>query len=107
MGVASAWIMSRIGYVETARAVMLAGGEELIPDLNRDWRQISVVEVSQDVARSALDLCGKHELRSLDAIHLASALVLPENSFTFASWDRQLHRAAQEEGIPLLPKSIA
>jgi uncharacterized protein len=44
--------------------------------------------------------------RSLDALHLAAALVLPEEDLVFAVWDRRLHAAARAEGLQTLPDTL-
>jgi predicted nucleic acid-binding protein len=47
-----------------------------------------------------------HDLRSLDALHLASALVLPREDLTVAVWDRRLHAAARADGLELFPEIL-
>lgn len=42
------------------------------------------------------------ELRSLDAIHLATALDLADDLDGFVSYDERLARAADDYGIPTL-----
>ncbi len=39
-------------------------------------------------------------LRAIDAIHLASALVLRRELTTFVSYDKRLLAAAKEAGLP-------
>jgi predicted nucleic acid-binding protein len=39
-------------------------------------------------------------LRTIDAIHLASALVLRRELTAFVSYDKRLHAAAKEAGLP-------
>jgi predicted nucleic acid-binding protein len=41
------------------------------------------------------------ELRSLDAIHLATAIPLRENLDALITYDRGLSRAAASSGVPL------
>ena len=48
-------------------------------------------------------LAVERELRSLDALHLAAALLLPRNDLVLATWDRRLHAAARAEGLAVLP----
>lgn len=38
------------------------------------------------------------EIRTLDALHLASALVLPRDGLIVAVWHAQLHRRVRPEG---------
>jgi uncharacterized protein len=44
-------------------------------------------------------------LRALDAIHLASALVLREDLTAFIGYDRRLLAAAEAEGLPVISPS--
>ncbi|MGH2949056.1 MAG: hypothetical protein ACRDPC_22865 [Solirubrobacteraceae bacterium] len=42
----------------------------------------------------------------LDALHLASALLLPRADLTVATWDRRLHRAVAAHDVSLLPEQL-
>jgi predicted nucleic acid-binding protein len=100
------WFICRVGYVETARAIGIAGGEAAVRAFRAEWPAFSVVEVSQDLADAASDLSREHELRSLDALHLAAALTLPRSELLVATWDRRLHAAARSVGLDLLPAQL-
>jgi hypothetical protein len=52
------------------------------------------------------EACGGQGLRTLDSLHLASALALPRASLTFATWDARLHRAARAHGLATLPATL-
>ena len=55
---------------------------------------------------AACGLCLKHQLRTLDAIHLASALLLREEgglAVVFACAEGGLREAAAAEGFPICP----
>ena len=106
MNEASAWSICRIGYVETVRAVALAGGRKAVKRIDTDWLSFDVVEVDAALAEHAAQLALSTELRSLDALHLASALVLPPQDLTLATWDARLHRAAREQGLQTLPAEL-
>lgn len=106
MGDAQAWSMCRIGYVETMRAVALAGGRKAIEKVERDWLSFDVVEVDSALAEHAAELALSTELRSLDALHLAAALLMPQSDLTVATWDTRLHRAARDQGLATLPESL-
>jgi predicted nucleic acid-binding protein len=106
MGQADGWFMCRVGYVETARAVGLAGGRSAVRAVQREWAALSVIEVDQDLVERATELALAHELRSLAALHLASALILPRDDLIMAVWDRRLHAAAQAEGLGLFPETF-
>jgi predicted nucleic acid-binding protein len=106
MGQADGWLMCRVGYLETARAVGLAGSPSAVRAAQREWPAFSVIEVDQDLVESATELALAHELRSLDAVHLASALVLPREDPIVAVWDRRLHAAARAEGLGVFPETL-
>jgi hypothetical protein len=65
-----------------------------------------VIEVDQDLVERATELALAHELRNLDALHLAAALVLPREDPTVAVWGRRLHAAARAEGLGLFPETL-
>lgn len=99
--------MCRTGYVETARAVGMAPGHRATQVLRREWPSFGVIEVDQDLIEHAARLSVDHDLRSLDSLHLAAALVLPNPDLTFATWDRRLHRAVHVHELRLLPTSLS
>ncbi len=107
MGDEGAWFMCRIGFVETARAVGLGGGRSSSAAFRREWPAVNVVEVTAALAEHAATLALAHELRSLDALHLAAALLLPADDLTVATWDHRLHRAARANGLRVLPASLS
>jgi uncharacterized protein len=106
MDEASAWSICRIGYVETVRAVGLAAGRRAIKRVEADWPSFDVVEVDAALAEHAAQLALEAELRSLDALHLAAALLLPRRGLTVATWDARLHSAARERGLRTLPAAL-
>ncbi len=100
---------SRIGFVETYRALMLAGlvdPQAAVAAFATDWDRIAVIEVSDTLTRRAATLAAGLGLRSLDAIHLASAEVLVSPDLTLATWDRRLWQAAQTLGLQPLPSTL-
>lgn len=107
MNAANGWSICRNGYVETIRAVALAGGRSAIKRVEADWLSFNVVEVDAALAEHAAQLACSADLRSLDALHLASALVLPAGDLTVATWDARLHHAAKTRGLAVLPAELA
>ncbi len=106
MGRADGWFMCRVGFLETARAVGLAGSRSAVRAVQAESPAFGVIEVDQDLVERATELALAHELRSLDALHLAAALVLPTEDLTVAVWDRRLHAAARAEGLELFPQAL-
>ena len=65
-----------------------------------------VVEIGGRLAEDAAELAIERELRSLDALHLAAALTIPDDGLVLATWDRRLHAAAGAEGLRLIPEVL-
>jgi uncharacterized protein len=103
---ADGWAICRIGYVETARAINLAAGKAGLKRFVSDWSSFNVIEVDASLAERAVELTSTEDLRSLDALHLASALLITSDELTVATWDVRLHRAAQHRGLAVLPAEL-
>jgi predicted nucleic acid-binding protein len=103
---ADGWFICRVAFVETTRAVSLVAGQAAAKAIREEWPAFGIIEVDQDLVEHASALAMNLELRSLDALHLAAALVLPRRDLVMATWDRRLHAAAQAEGLGLLPTSL-
>lgn len=104
---AEGWFMCRVGFLETARAVGLAGGSAAsINAVRAEWSAFGVIEVDQQLVDQAIGLAFSNELRSLDALHLAAALVLPRDDLTLTTWDRRLHTAALASGLSVVPAML-
>jgi uncharacterized protein len=102
---AERWFMCRVGFVETGRAVGLAGGADATKTFAAEWPAFAVLEVDASLVEHARQLTLSRDLRSLDALHLAAALTLPAEDLVLATWDRWLHVAAAAEGLEVLPAS--
>ena len=63
--------------------------------------RFDLIPLSLDLLHAAADI-GPAGLRSLDAIHLASALSLGSDLTAFVAYDRRLQAAAQAEGLPVV-----
>jgi predicted nucleic acid-binding protein len=107
MADADGWFMCRAGYVETVRAVGLVAGMTAARTVGEEWPMFGVVEIDQSLVEEAALLAIDRALRSLDALHLAAALLLPREELAFATWDRRLHTAAGESGFRLIPETLA
>jgi predicted nucleic acid-binding protein len=100
---ADGWFICRIGFVETMRAVGLSAGTAATRAVRQEWAAFGIVEVDEDLADHASSLALARGLHSLDALHLAAALVLPGPDLTVATWDQRLHAAAVAESLDVLP----
>jgi predicted nucleic acid-binding protein len=103
---AEGWFICRAGFVETVRAVGLVAGQGATKAVADEWPAFAIVEVDQLLVEHAAALALKRKLRSLDALHLAAALVLPDADLVFAAWDLRLHTAARAEGLQTLPHTL-
>ncbi len=69
---------------------------------NQDWANFFVLFTNREMIRMAGDLAEKHALRGFDAIHLASALMLQQETsipILFSCFDTNLEKAAAFEGL--------
>jgi len=98
--------MCRVGFVETVRAVGLSAGQAAVEHVREEWPAFGVIEVDQRLVEDAAELALNRELRSMDALHLTAALMLPQNDLLLATWDRRLHAAASAEGLTLIPETL-
>jgi predicted nucleic acid-binding protein len=106
MSAADAWYICRVGYVETARAVARSAGRTALARFRAEWTSFGVIELDQTLVETAAELTRKSELRSLDAIHLASALLLPRDEVTLATWDHRQRKAAAGAQLPVVPDHL-
>jgi predicted nucleic acid-binding protein len=106
MARADDWFICRLGFVETVRAVGLAAGKQATRPVLEEWPAFGIVEVDQALVERAAALALDRDLRSLDSLHLAAALVLPAADLTFVTWDRRLHAAASGEGLHVTPDTL-
>jgi uncharacterized protein len=77
-----------------------------VRSLDDRWLQLQVVELDETLTKAAGELTRLHSLRAADAIHLASADVIAEESreeVLFACWERRLWEAAETSGFVVSP----
>ncbi len=90
---------SRLAQVEVTRAARLANPrEEVSAEAERMLAACLLVEVSERVLRDAAALASR-EVRTLDAIHLATALYIDADELV--AYDRRLVEAAGTRGLPV------
>ena len=75
---------------------------EAVGDLERLWREIDGIEVTERLARRAGDLADACGLRGYDAIHLASAEAILDEGDVMVVSDSRLAEAAASIGIDAL-----
>jgi len=96
----------RICFVEAVRAISVGGNSRDVKKMESEWPSLDVVEVDQALTERAAKIAVSQRLRSLDALHLAAALCLPDGDVRLATWDARLHRAARDEGLATLPAEL-
>jgi predicted nucleic acid-binding protein len=90
---------SRIGLVEVSRATALSNpSEEVREEVDKLLASCMLVAVSAQLLRSARKLAAA-TVRTLDAIHLASALRIEADELL--AYDRRLLAAAGDHGLRL------
>ena len=88
---------SRIALVEVTRATALANpAREVAEAARRVLESCLLVEVSDAILRAAADLASA-SIRTLDALHLASALRVEPDEVV--AYDQRLLAAARERGL--------
>jgi uncharacterized protein len=90
-------VSSALARVEVLRACRRLD-ERLVPRGLAVLAQLELVPVDAGILETAASLPGR-SLRSLDAIHLASALSLDPDLQTFVTYDDRLIAAAGEAGL--------
>jgi predicted nucleic acid-binding protein len=97
-------LTSRISTVEVARAIGRKEAGSVAPGraAARDaFTSVALAELDGGVANRAAEL-GPATLRALDAIHLATALVLGDEVAAFVTYDRRLADAARALGMEVV-----
>lgn len=67
--------------------------------LRSEWDAVEAIDVDDSTSAEAGSLAVRHGLRGMDAIHLASAVLLAEAEPVVVTWDAALQRAAKAEGL--------
>ncbi len=90
---------SIIARVELPLAVRRSASRDLGALLHDVLRATDVIELNDDIVSRAVSLTG---LKSLDAIHLGSALSLGGELGGFLTYDLRLQAAAEASGVPVV-----
>ena len=94
-------VSSVIAAVEVERAARRIGGSA-VRRASSVLSRIDLIGLDDEVVRSAASL-GPRELRALDAIHLATAILLGDDLGAFCAYDARLAAAAAKIGTVLAP----
>jgi len=93
-------LTSRVGLIETRRAVARRALPLRNDLVDRTLASVEIVELDQSIADRAAAM-GPAALRTLDAIHLATALELGPID-AFVTYDDRLAEAARGIGLPVV-----
>jgi uncharacterized protein len=97
-------VTSELSETELRRVALRAGGEGAIPLAEQLLAKVATIPITVATLRRAGAL-SPPELRSLDAIHLATALSLDEVVAEFACYDGRLAGAAVDFGLTVVAPS--
>ena len=90
-------VTSTVGLIETVRNCDRTG---TFPNLmSQLLGQYSAIVVTAQIRDSAAQLPGR--IKTLDAIHVASAETLGEDLSSFITYDRAMARVARSRGLPV------
>ena len=93
------WVSSALLRIEVTRTVARAM-PALLPGARDLLLAFSVIAIDDDIVEGAMNEPDRG-LRSLDAIHLATARLLGEDLDAIVSYDDRLLKAATEAGLPV------
>jgi predicted nucleic acid-binding protein len=89
-------VSSALARTEVVRAVRRSGGRSARAETVLE--RTALVHIDEQILRSASQL-GPRELRTLDAIHLATALSLADDLDALVTYDTRLAHAAMNAGL--------
>jgi uncharacterized protein len=92
-------VTSEMGRVEVLRAARRNADAAVLAQARRVVDNVDLVPLDRPVQDLACDV-GDPSLRSLDALHLASALLLGQDLVAFVAYDHRLASAANAAGLP-------
>ncbi|MGZ8744728.1 MAG: type II toxin-antitoxin system VapC family toxin [Nocardioides sp.] len=92
-------VTSELGRVEVLRAARRVGGP-VVAEARAVVADLDLVPLDRTVQDVACDV-GDPTLRTLDALHLASALLLGDDLTAFVAYDERLVRGARAAGLPV------
>jgi len=96
-----AYVTSELARTEVIRAVRRATDDEQVHGAARELLdRLDYVRMTRDLLEQA-GCVGAPQVRSLDAIHLASGLALGTVLSSFVSYDHRLAEAAKQANLPV------
>ena len=100
MAAAEKVFSSEISQVEVVRAIRRRRGDRTARDAEAVLAEVELVALDQQARHAAAQLMPT-SLRSLDAIHIATALGLNLPEVVFVGYDKRLQGAAEAAGLKI------
>lgn len=94
------WVSSALLRIEVARAVARVA-PALLPDARDLLSAFTYIAMDEEVVEAAMSEPDR-ALRSLDAVHLATARIVAEDLDGLVTYDARLATAASDAGLPVL-----
>ena len=91
-------VTSALARVEVVRAVA-EGGPDAISHARRQLSRVDHIALDADLLDAAATLAPGIALRSLDAVHLASARALGSDLRAVITYDQRMHTVASQLGL--------
>ena len=94
--------LARMNFLDQAQASIA------LSNFRKDWEDYHRIPITEQLVARADILTSQHTLRGYDAIHLACALTwqdLLNSPITLATFDKELHEAAEKSGVQVMPNS--
>ena len=95
-------VSSRLSELEVARTIARERDSRLLQAIEEVFEAIVFTDITRPIIRQAAALQPR-ELRSLDAIHVATALSVNIADLDFVTYDSRLARAARAHGLTCRP----
>lgn len=106
MELADGWFVCELAYVETIRAIELVTGSPAT-EFEREWPRFNVVPIDHNLSILASRIAVVHQVRTLDALHLAAAVQLAIDGMKVATWDKRMREACTDLGLQCRPETLA
>jgi predicted nucleic acid-binding protein len=90
-------VTSELGRVEVLHAARRVGGQ-VLSEAHAVLSDLDLIPLDRAVQYLASDI-GDQLLRTLDALHLASAVLMSESLTAFVAYDHRLTNAARSAGL--------
>lgn len=109
-------VLCRIAFVEAAAALAQAERMGRITAAEQDraraglddlWVEAAVIELDEELVRTAAALAHEHGLLGYDAVHCAAAVALSDGDLVAAAGDRALLGAWAASGVATYDTTIA